>query len=95
MARTTLSPVHSGEVLPEEFLEPMQIRPYRLAEDITVLPRRINDPTRTRGPAVLARVARLIYVPLYWYLRCFGTIIADGKRWRRGSRICRSGPGER
>jgi addiction module HigA family antidote len=38
-----LSPVHPGEVLLEEFLKPMSITQYRLAKDITVPPRRINE----------------------------------------------------
>ncbi len=43
MARTALLPVHPGEVLLEEFLEPMKISQYRLAKDISVSPRRINE----------------------------------------------------
>lgn len=38
-----LAPVHPGEVLLEEFLEPMGISQYRLAKDISVSPRRINE----------------------------------------------------
>ena len=38
-----LPPVHPGEVLLEEFLEPMEISQYRLAKDISVPPRRINE----------------------------------------------------
>ncbi len=36
-------PVHPGEVLLEEFLKPMGISQYRLAKDISVPPRRINE----------------------------------------------------
>ena len=43
MATTTLAPVHPGEVLLEEFLEPLEISQYRLAKDISVSPRRINE----------------------------------------------------
>ena len=43
MTTTTLAPVHPGEVLLEEFLEPMGISQYRLAKDISVPPRRINE----------------------------------------------------
>ena len=43
MATTTLAPVHPGEVLLEEFLEPLGISQYRLAKDISVPPRRINE----------------------------------------------------
>jgi addiction module HigA family antidote len=38
-----LSPIHPGEILLEEFLEPMEISQYRLAKDIGVPPRRINE----------------------------------------------------
>ena len=40
---TKLPPVHPGEVLLEEFLEPMGLSQYRLAKDISVPPRRINE----------------------------------------------------
>ena len=43
MATKTLEPIHPGEVLLEEFLEPMGISQYRLANDISVSPRRINE----------------------------------------------------
>jgi len=38
-----LPPIHPGEILVEEFLEPMGISQYRLAKDISVPPRRINE----------------------------------------------------
>ncbi len=38
-----LAPVHPGEVLREEFLSPIGISQYRLAKDIAVPPRRINE----------------------------------------------------
>lgn len=38
-----LSPIHPGEILLEEFLEPMNLSQYRLAKDIGVPPRRINE----------------------------------------------------
>lgn len=38
-----LPPIHPGEILIEEFLEPMGISQYRLAKDISVPPRRINE----------------------------------------------------
>ena len=40
---TKLSPVHPGEVLLEEFLEPAGLSQYRVAKDISVPPRRINE----------------------------------------------------
>ena len=38
-----LKPIHPGEILLEEFLRPMLISQYRLAKDIHVPPRRINE----------------------------------------------------
>ncbi len=38
-----LSPIHPGEILMEEFLKPMNISQYKLAKDISVPPRRINE----------------------------------------------------
>ena len=40
---TKLPAVHPGEVLLEEFLEPPGLSQYRLAKDISVPPRRINE----------------------------------------------------
>jgi antitoxin HigA-1 len=45
-----LAPIHPGEVLLEEFLEPMGLSQYRLAKEIKVPPRRINEIVHgTRG----------------------------------------------
>jgi addiction module HigA family antidote len=44
MARTTLhDPVHPGEILIEEFLVPLGVTQHRLAVEIHVPPRRINE----------------------------------------------------
>ena len=60
-----LPPVHPGEVLLEEFLEQLELSQYRLAKDIRVPPRRINEIVRgTR--AVSADTAMLL-------ARYFGT----------------------
>lgn len=39
----TLSPIHPGEVLLEDFMKPLGITQYRLAQDISVSPIRINQ----------------------------------------------------
>ena len=39
----TLTPIHPGEILMEEFLEPLQVSQNRLAVAIGVPPRRINE----------------------------------------------------
>ena len=38
-----MKPIHPGEVFLEEFLNPMGISQYRLAKDISVPARRINE----------------------------------------------------
>ena len=40
---TKLKPIHPGEILAEEFLKPFDMSQYRLAVDIGVPPRRINE----------------------------------------------------
>lgn len=43
MKRKKMPPVHPGEILMEEFLKPFGISQYRLAKDIHVPARRINE----------------------------------------------------
>ncbi len=43
MKNKKLLPIHPGEILMEEFLKPMEISQYRLAKNISVPPRRINE----------------------------------------------------
>ncbi|MBI5419804.1 MAG: HigA family addiction module antidote protein [Deltaproteobacteria bacterium] len=43
MMKKKLHPVHPGEVLLEEFLKPMELSQNRLALNIGVPPRRINE----------------------------------------------------
>ncbi len=43
MISKRLPPIHPGEILMEEFLQPMGISQYRLSKDISVPPRRINE----------------------------------------------------
>ena len=45
-----IPPIHPGEILLEEFLKPLDISQYRLAKDINVPARRINEIVHgTRG----------------------------------------------
>ena len=43
MSKQKLAPLHPGEVLAEEFLKPMELSQNRLALDMGVPPRRINE----------------------------------------------------
>jgi addiction module HigA family antidote len=43
MTTRKLPPIHPGEVLQADFLKPLGLSQYRLAQDISVPPRRINE----------------------------------------------------
>jgi addiction module HigA family antidote len=43
MKTKKIPPIHPGEILLEDFLEPMGISQYKLSKDISVPPRRINE----------------------------------------------------
>ena len=43
MPKKTVTPMHPGEILQTEFLEPMGITQYRLAKSLAVPARRINE----------------------------------------------------
>ena len=61
MAGEKLPPIHPGEILMEEFLEPMGISQYRIAKDIGVPPRRINEIVhgkRSISPDTALRLSR-------------------------------------
>jgi len=61
MSEQKLPPIHPGEILMEEFLKPMGISQYRLAKDISVPVRRINEivhGARTISPDTALRLSR-------------------------------------
>ena len=43
MSKKTIRPITPGKILLEEFLKPFKLSQYRLAKDINVSPRRINE----------------------------------------------------
>jgi addiction module HigA family antidote len=43
MSKQKLPPIHPGEILMGEFLKPMGISQYKLAKDISVPARRVNE----------------------------------------------------
>jgi addiction module HigA family antidote len=56
-----LPPIHPGEILLEEFLKPMEVSQYRLAKDISVPARRINEIVhgkRSISPDTALRLSR-------------------------------------
>ena len=46
MTRRKPAPIHPGEILLQEFLAPLGVSQYRLAKEISVPPRRINEIVR-------------------------------------------------
>ena len=60
---TVHAPIHPGEVLLEEFLGPLRISQYRLAQAIGVPPRRINEIVhgkRAISPDTALRLSRAL-----------------------------------
>ncbi|MDO9131018.1 MAG: HigA family addiction module antitoxin [Anaerolineales bacterium] len=61
MTDQKLPPIHPGEILLEEFLKPLGVSQYRLAKEISVPPRRINEIVlgkRAISPDTALRLAR-------------------------------------
>jgi addiction module HigA family antidote len=61
MNEEKLPPIHPGEILLEEFLKPMELSQYRLAKDISVPARRINEIVHGKrgiSPDTALRLAR-------------------------------------
>ncbi len=85
-----LAPVHPGEVLLEEFLEPMGLSQYRLAKDIRVPPRRINEIVHgTRGISAdtALRLARYLGTSERFWLNLQSQFDLDMEHDRTGDRI--------
>ena len=85
-----LAPVHPGEVLLEEFLEPMALSQYRLAKDIHVPPRRINEIVHgTRGISAdtALRLARYLRTSERFWLNLQAQFDLDMEHDRIGDRI--------
>ena len=70
MAAKNLPPVHPGEVLLEEFLQPLGISQNRLARDLGVPAQRINDIVRKNRTVTVdtaLRLARYFHTtPQFW-----------------------------
>src|SRR3972149_881872 len=61
MTEPKLPPIHPGEILLEDFLRPLGISQYRLAKDISVPSRRINEIVlgkRSISPDTALRLSR-------------------------------------
>ncbi|MEO8323593.1 MAG: HigA family addiction module antitoxin [Actinomycetota bacterium] len=90
MARQKMTPLHAGEILLEEFLLPMGISQYRLAKEISVPPRRINEIVHGKR-AVTAdtalRFARYFGTTERFWLNLQAQFDLDVERDRLGDRL--------
>lgn len=70
MKNKKIPPVHPGEILQKEFLDPLAISQYRLAKEISVPARRINEivhGTRSITADTALRLGRFFGVtPQFW-----------------------------
>jgi addiction module HigA family antidote len=85
-----LPPVHPGEVLLDEFLRPMNVTQYRLAKDISVPPRRVNEIVlRKRGVTAdtALRLARYFGTSEQFWLNLQTEYDLDVERDRLGDRL--------
>jgi addiction module HigA family antidote len=85
-----LAPVHPGEVLLEDFLSPMGISQYRLAKDISVPPRRINEVVhgkRAISADTALRLGRYFGVSPRFWLNLQAQFDLDVEEDRLGDRL--------
>jgi addiction module HigA family antidote len=92
MSRKSLSPVHPGEVLLEEFLVPLGLSQYRLAKGLSVPARRINEivhGTRAITADTALRLARFFGTSERFWLNLQTAFDLDVERDRLGARLMR------
>ena len=90
MPSKRLSPVHPGEVLLEEFLEPLGLTQYRLAKDLSVPARRINEivhGTRSVTADTALRLSRYFGTSDRFWLNLQAAYDLDVERDRLGKRL--------
>jgi addiction module HigA family antidote len=92
MPRQKLAPVHPGEILLEEFLRPLSLSQYRLAKDLTVPPRRINEivrGTRAVTADTALRLARYFSMSERFWLNLQARYDLEMQKDRLGGRLQR------
>lgn len=90
MATRKLTPVHPGEILAADFLEPLGLSQYRLAQDISVPPRRINEivhGTRAISADTALRLARYFGTSDRFWLNLQARYDLEMERDRLGARL--------
>ena len=90
MAARKLAPIHPGEILVAEYLEPLGISQYRVARDISVPPRRINEivhGTRAISADTALRLARYFGTSEHFWLNLQARFDLETERDRLGKRL--------
>lgn len=85
-----LPPIHPGEILLMEFLEPLGISQYRLAKEISVPPRRINEivqGTRAVTANTALRLARFFGMSERFWLNLQAHYELEIEKDRLGNRL--------
>jgi len=83
-------PVHPGEILPEEFLKPMDSSQYQLANDINVPSKRINQICRCRcgiSADTALRLARYFSTSVEFWTGIQTHYATEKKRMQLGYRL--------
>jgi addiction module HigA family antidote len=90
MAKRKLAPIHPGEILANDFLEPLGLSQYRLAKDISVPARRINEivhGTRAVSADTALRLARYFGTTERFWLNVQARYDLEVERARHGPRL--------
>lgn len=90
MAHRKLAPIHPGEVLLEDYLEPLGLSQYRLAQDISVPARRINEivhGTRAVSADTALRLARYFSTSDRFWLNLQARFDLETERDHLGRRL--------
>jgi addiction module HigA family antidote len=92
MTGRKLSPIHPGEVLAADFLEPLGLSQYRLARDLSVAPRRINEivhGTRAISADTALRLARYFGTSERFWLNLQARYDLEVERDHLGARLAK------
>lgn len=90
MTEERLPPIHPGEILLEEFLKPMGISQYRLAKDISVPARRINEIVhgkRAISPDTALRLSRYFGLSERFWMNLQARYDLEGEKERLKDRL--------
>ena len=90
MTEERLPPIHPGEILLEEFLKPMGISQYRLAKNISVPARRINEIVhgkRAISPDTALRLSRHFGLSERFWMNLQARYDLEGEKERLKDRL--------